>query len=66
MTDLETLGITKKEFLQAIEKGVSDAFWSMITNATSYPCADFYEAIRQGAKAAIDGATISVNEKSHE
>jgi hypothetical protein len=37
----------------AIRQGVRDAMWQMITNATGMPCADFYQAIENGAAEGI-------------
>lgn len=33
----------------AIRKGVADAVWRIATNASDMPCADFYQAIKEGA-----------------
>ena len=32
----------------AVRRGVSDAMWQLMTNATGMPCADFYQAIENG------------------
>ena len=40
--------LTKEELAEAISEGVRRAFWQMITNATSMPCADFYAALEDG------------------
>ena len=45
--------ISKDEFLQAVSEGVENAIWSMITNATTCPCIDFYETIQKAAESAF-------------
>src|SRR4051812_24928940 len=45
--------VTKQELLDAIRAGVRDALWEMITNATSTPCGDFYDTVRDGVETAI-------------
>ena len=45
--------VTKEEFLEAIRRGVRDAIWDIATNATSMPCADFYEHIKEGVALGI-------------
>jgi hypothetical protein len=49
MTELPT--VSKQELLAAIRAGVHDAMWKMITNATQAPCADFYDAVKDGVAA---------------
>jgi hypothetical protein len=51
---MRTPTVTKEEFLAAIRDGVHSAMWRMITNATDMPSADFFDAIKAGAKEAID------------
>lgn len=45
--------ISKDEFLRAVSEGVENAIWSMITNATTCPCTDFYETIQKAAENAF-------------
>lgn len=40
--------VTKQELLDAIRGGVHDAVWQMITNATSMPCRDFFDTVKDG------------------
>jgi hypothetical protein len=54
--DMKLPDVSKQELLDAIRDGVSDAMWRMITNATSAPCADFYETVRDGVETAISKA----------
>jgi hypothetical protein len=54
--DMKLPDVSKQELLDAIRDGVSDAMWQMITNATSEPCADFYETVRDGVETAISKA----------
>ena len=42
-----------EEVYNAIREGVKDAMWMMINNATSAPCADFYQSIQDGVKKAM-------------
>jgi hypothetical protein len=44
---------TSNEILKAVRDGVADAMWRMMTNATSMPCADFYDSIKEGVEKAI-------------
>jgi hypothetical protein len=37
----------------AIRQGVRGAIWNMITNNTQMPCADFYDAIKDGVESAM-------------
>lgn len=34
--------------MDSIRAGVSDAMWQMITNATSMPCHDFFDTVKDG------------------
>lgn len=43
---------------EAISKGVENAMWQMITNATSAPCQDFYATIEKAAKEAFEKVAI--------
>jgi len=45
--------ISKDEFLQAVSEGVENAIWSMITNATTCPCTDFYDTIQKATESAF-------------
>jgi hypothetical protein len=56
MTDPRLPRISGQELLDAIRQGVHDAFWEMITNATSCPCGDFYEHVKAGVKEAVSEA----------
>lgn len=47
----------KDEVLEAISMGVKMAVWDIATNSTGMPCADFYDAIRQGVSESIGGLT---------
>lgn len=49
-------GIDEEKILDAIRKGVCDAMWRMITNATAMPGGDFFEMVKQGVEDGIDGA----------
>jgi hypothetical protein len=57
---METPTLTKRELQDAIAEGVYRAFWDMITNATTMPCADFYKAVRNGVKEAMSSASINI------
>jgi hypothetical protein len=39
-------GVTAKDFLEAVRRGVRDAVWEMITSGTDAPGADFYGTVR--------------------
>ena len=43
-------GVTTEQFLEAVRQGVHDAVWQMICQGTNAPCADFYDAIKEGIK----------------
>jgi len=45
--------VTAEQFLEAVRQGVSDAIWRMICQGTNAPCADFYDAIKEGIKDGI-------------
>ncbi len=45
--------VTKKELLEAISDGVSDAMWRMIRNGTDMPCSDFFNTIGDAVKEAV-------------
>lgn len=51
--------ISKEELLDAIREGVHDAVWRMITNATSMPCHDFYDMVKEGVAMGIKEAGAS-------
>jgi len=57
--------ITKDELLWAIRGGVYDAVWQVATNATGAPCGDFYHAIQEGVKEAMDNVSVEVNCEKH-
>lgn len=46
--------IIRDPFLNAVESGVYNAMWSLMTNATDMPCTDFYEMIKQGVESALE------------
>jgi hypothetical protein len=50
--------VSKQELLDAIRKGVTDAMWAMITNATSAPCADFFEMVKKGVEEGVGSITL--------
>lgn len=43
-----------KSVYDAIQRGMYDAIWSVATNATGAPCADFYDFIKDGVKEAVE------------
>lgn len=45
--------IKREDIIRAIETGVENAFWRMITNSTNYPCADFYDSMEKGIEKAL-------------
>jgi hypothetical protein len=45
--------LTRDDLKEAIAEGIRRAFWDMITNATSAPCADFYAAVQDGVERAV-------------
>lgn len=53
----------KEEILQAIEDGVERAMWQMITNATSMPCQDFYDTIKEAAEKSFSGIVIDIKQQ---
>jgi hypothetical protein len=53
-TDHGRLDLPHEIVHDAIRRGVENAIWQMITNATHAPCADFYEAIQAGVTAAME------------
>lgn len=61
MNDPLNVKLDPEKVYGAISKGVENAIWRMITNATDMPCADFYEAIQNAATKAFDNVTITVN-----
>ena len=48
--------VTKQELLDAVRNGVSDAMWQTITNATSMPCHDFFDTVKQGFAEGMESA----------
>lgn len=48
--------LSDEQILEAIRKGVHDAMWQMITNATQMPCADFFDTLKQGIHDGIEDA----------
>ena len=52
--DIPTL--SKEELIDAIREGVRDAMWRMITHATSMPCHDFYDLVKEGVATGIEEA----------
>jgi biotin operon repressor len=53
MNEIKLPAITKDELLGAIREGVYEAMWQMITNATSMPCHDFFDHVREGVENAM-------------
>lgn len=53
MTGIKLPTVSKEELLGAIREGVHDAVWQMINNGTSMPCADFYDAVKEGVVKAM-------------
>ena len=68
MTNNETLGrdiavglvddleLNHERIYEAIQNGVSNAVWRMITSGTMMPGADFYEFVRKGVSDGIERA----------
>ena len=68
MTNNETLGrdiavglvddleLNPERIYEAIQEGVSNAMWRMITSGTMMPGADFYEFVRKGVSDGIERA----------
>jgi hypothetical protein len=54
----DAMPISKRELLGAIREGVYDAVWQMITNATSMPCHDFFDTVREGIADGIERAQV--------
>lgn len=50
--------IRTEEFMEAIRLGVKDAIWSIATNATGAPCADFYNSIKDGVENAMEHISL--------
>lgn len=46
--------IRTDQFFEAIKEGVAMAIWKVATNATSMPCADFYDSIKAGVEKAME------------
>ena len=44
---------------EAISKGVENAIWKMITNATDAPCEDFYATVEKATKEAFQSAYVN-------
>ena len=61
-TDIETLGITKEEYLRAVQDGVAQAIWQVATNATTMPCADFYAHIKDGVSEAVSNMDLNLGD----
>lgn len=61
MKDPLNVKLEPEKVYDAISKGVENAIWRMITNATDMPCADFYDSIQKAATEAFDNVTITVN-----
>ena len=51
--NIDDFDLAPEQIIEAISKGVERAIWRIATNATSAPCADFYESIKCGIKEAI-------------
>jgi hypothetical protein len=48
---------------KAIQDGVHDAMWQMITNNTDMPCADFFETIKQGTKEGVENIVAKPSDR---
>lgn len=44
---------------QEIYRGVYDAMWQMMTNATDTPCKDFYSTIEDAVRNALDDVRLT-------
>ena len=51
------IDLTKNELIEAVALGVQRAIWQIATNATSMPCADFYDAIARGCAKGVGDAS---------
>ena len=51
--------IRTDQFMEAIRLGVKDAIWGIATNATSAPCADFYDSIKEGVEKAMEHVSLN-------
>ena len=51
--------IIREPFFKAIRQGTQDSIWQIATNATSAPCADFYDMIKQGVKEGTENLTVN-------
>lgn len=63
MNDPLNVKLDPEKVYEAISKGVEDAIWRMITNATDAPCQDFYDSIEKGAREAFKNISISCDKK---
>lgn len=59
----EVRDLDAEKIYGAIRDGVSDAIWKIATNATSMPCADFYEHIKAGVREAVEKVGCSCEGK---
>jgi hypothetical protein len=51
--------LSKDRLYEAIREGVGDAIFRIATNNTDMPCADFYEAIKQGVAEALKNKDLT-------
>lgn len=54
--------LTNQQLYDAVRDGVDNAFWRMITNATSMPCHDFYDTIKRAAQEAFEKVALFKDE----
>ena len=45
--------LSREDMMLAVQRGVADGIFRIATNASDMPCADFFEAIKQGAEAGM-------------
>ena len=59
---IDELGLDSAGVYEAIAEGVKRAMWQMMTNATSAPCADFYQMVKDGTQAGIERVAPRIHE----
>lgn len=52
----DRISLSRKDMMEAVSEGVRRAVWQMITNATDMPCADFFDAVKEGVAEGIKSA----------
>lgn len=50
--------LSTEQMMDAISNGVRQAIWDVMTNNTDMPCADFYDAIKNGVTAAHENIAM--------